>query len=181
MSHSFFLSPIPVQALRVPGGGGGVGSLTSTQSAHEGGKVVRPTHRPTLPHQYTFLVIVSLSGWVDHMVIGLCQWKIPVEISGIETATFRLVAQWLNQLHHCLLLCNVISVIKTRRRKLIVFEAYGNQGLTKKFYPEYLKRIWGCKELGIMMWIESIWLRVGASGVQLYTRQVEISYKDQNI
>jgi hypothetical protein len=127
MSHSFFLPPVPVQALRVPGVWG---SLTSTQSAHEGGKVVRSTHRPTLPHQNIFLVLVSLSGWVD---CRLCQWKIPMAKSGIETATFRLVAQCLNQLHHCLLPYNVISVIKTRRRKLIVFEAYGNQGLTRNF------------------------------------------------
>jgi len=76
----------------------GWGSKISWQSAHEGCKVVSPTHRPPL------LVLISLRGWVDPRAIGqpegLCQWKIPVASSGIEPETFWLVAQGLRQLRH---------------------------------------------------------------------------------
>jgi len=87
------------QALRVPGGWG---SQISRHSAHESGKVVSPTHRPPLPpgnipgtHFCKRLshpgVIVRPEGY---------QWKIQMTPSGIEPATFRLVAQCLNQLRH---------------------------------------------------------------------------------
>ena len=49
----------PEQALSVPGGSG---SHISRQSAHEGGMVVSPTHRPPLPPQEIFPVLVSVRG-----------------------------------------------------------------------------------------------------------------------
>ena len=89
------------QTLRIPGGWG---SQISRQSAHEGVKVVTPTHRPPLTPREIFLVLIFVRHWTNPRVTvrpeGLFQWKIPVTPSGIEPATFRLVAQCVNQLHH---------------------------------------------------------------------------------
>jgi hypothetical protein len=94
----------PGQVHRFPGGWS---SQISRHSALEIGKVVSPTHMPPLPPpplpQEMFLVHISVRGWVNPSAIvrpeGLCQWKkLPMTPSGIEPATFRLVAQCLN---HC--------------------------------------------------------------------------------
>ena len=56
----------PGQTLRVPGVWG---SQISRQSAHEGVKFVNHTHRPPLPTQEIFLVLISVRSWVDHRII----------------------------------------------------------------------------------------------------------------
>jgi hypothetical protein len=67
-------------------------------------KVVRLSALGTgcfFPHE-RFLVLISVRGWVDPWVIvrpqGLSYWKLPVTPSGIEPATFQLLAQCLNHL-----------------------------------------------------------------------------------
>ena len=83
----------PGQALRVPGGWG---TQISRQSAHEGGKVVSPTHRPhLLPRKYSWYSFLLETESTPRAIVrteGLCQWKIPMTPSGITPATFRLGA-----------------------------------------------------------------------------------------
>jgi len=68
----------------------------SRQSAHGGRKVVSTRYRPPL-HQDISLVLIYVRGWVDPRAVF---WHERLSQSGIEPATFRLVAWRLNHLHH---------------------------------------------------------------------------------
>jgi hypothetical protein len=82
------------------------GSQISRHSAHEGGEIISPTHRPPLsPRKYSLysFLLKDESTPGPYEVVrpeGLCQWKIPITPTGIEPATLRLVAQCLNQLRY---------------------------------------------------------------------------------
>jgi hypothetical protein len=86
----------PWQVLRVPEGWG---SQILRQSAHEGGKVVSPTHRSPLtpgniPGTHFCYTLNQPQG---HSAAGrIVSMKNPVTPSGIELVTFRFVAQCLN-------------------------------------------------------------------------------------
>jgi hypothetical protein len=76
----------------------------SRHPVREDGRVVSPTHRLLLPPQKIPLILISVRAWVQPGAIvqpeGSSQWKIPMTPSGIELATFRIVAQRLDQLRH---------------------------------------------------------------------------------
>jgi hypothetical protein len=110
-NDNYWGKAIPGQALRAPGGRG---SQFSRQSAHEGGKIFSPKHRPPLPpgnipgnH-----FCQRLSRPQGHR---LCQWKIAMTPLRIEPATLRLIAQCPQQLLLILLILNIIVVHLTIR------------------------------------------------------------------
>jgi hypothetical protein len=96
-------SAIPLQAWTGPWGSRRLRLPKFLDNRHM--KVVRLSALGILYPQEIFLVLTSLSGWVDPRALerseGLRQWKTPMTPSGIEIAPFWLEVQCLNKLCHC--------------------------------------------------------------------------------
>jgi hypothetical protein len=128
------------QALRVPGVWD---SQISRQSEHEVGKIVSPTHRSPLPTQEIFLLEAE-STIATLRREGICQWRIPMTLSGNEPAIFRLVAQCLNPLRH--------RVLPPPPTFPIRFPKYWLGERSK----DVLKRAWGISQINIHVLLENV-------------------------
>ena len=97
-------SAIPLQAWTGPEGSRRLRLPPFKTSARESGKFVSLTHRShLLPRKYSwysFLSVVESTPGPESGRKDYVKEKIPMTPSGIEPATFRLVTQFLNQLHH---------------------------------------------------------------------------------
>ena len=87
-------------------------------------------HTGRLYPQEMLLALISVRGWVDPRAIVrsegfFCQWKIPMTPAGIESATFRFVAQRLNHCVTAVRHSNTLCFLKqTERYSLTSFKKW---------------------------------------------------------
>ena len=115
----------------------------SSQSAHEGDKVVSPTHRlPLLPRKhssYSFLLEAQSTPPVLVRPEGLSQRKILITPTGNKPVTFRLVAQCLNQLLYRLTCSTVVDYINIHYNHTNFLNIWSEQTDTNQGYCTALK------------------------------------------